>query len=71
MSKSIVADNVKKIISDKGLKQCVIAKKCGYTSKQFSDLLNGRKLVTEGIIFNLCNGLGVTPNELFSYDETA
>ena len=71
MSRNIIANNVKAIISERGLKHYVVAEKCGYSAKRFSDLLNGRKLITEQDIFKLCSGLEVKPNELFGYDETA
>ena len=68
MKNSIVAKTVKSIISDRGLKQYVVAERCGYTSKRFNDLLNGRKLITETDIYKLCVGLEIKPNELFGYN---
>lgn len=70
MSRITVADTIKKIIADKGLKQYIVAERCGYSGKRFSDLLNGRKRITEQDIFKLCNGLEIQPNELFGYGET-
>ena len=71
MSSNVIASTVKKIISDRGLKQYVVAEKCGYTRTRFNDLLNGRKLITEQDIFKLCDGLEVTPNELFGFGKSA
>ncbi len=67
MQKSVVAEKVKEIIAERGLKQYVVAEKCGYTTKRFSDLLNGRKTMTEKDILNLCQGLEVKPDELFGF----
>lgn len=69
--KFVIISNIRKIINDKGLKQYVVAERCGYTDKQFSDLLNNRKVITADDIGRLYIGLGVTPNELFGYDESA
>ena len=69
MSRSI-AEKVKGIISERGLKQYAVAEKCGYTSNIFNNLLNGRKRINEDDIFNLCRGLEIRPNELFDYIET-
>lgn len=66
-----ITDNLKRIIKKSGFKQYVIAKKCGYTPKRFSDMLNNRKLITAQDICMLCQGLGITPNDLFGYNETA
>lgn len=69
MGKSLVADRVKGIIASRGLKQYVVAEKCGYSAKRFSDLLNDRKVITERDIVKICEGLDVTPNEIFFFDK--
>lgn len=66
--KSAIADNVKKIIKVKGLKQNALAKRAGYTDKTFSNMLNGRKVITDVDVSNIANALGVEPNELFAMD---
>lgn len=40
-------------------------------SKRFSDLLCGRKRITDVDIMKLCRGLDISPNDLFGYNETA
>jgi hypothetical protein len=40
-----VADNVIRLISEKGLKQKGVAEKEGYTEQMLSDMLNSRKIV--------------------------
>lgn len=66
-----IANTVKRIVKRSELKQKVIAERCGYTEKQFSSVINGRKLITAEDIVKLCNGLGITPNELYGFEETA
>lgn len=66
--KSIIAGNVKKIITQKGFKQNVVAKWAGYDEKTFSNMLNGRKKITDNDIPPIAIALGVTPNDLFFGD---
>ena len=68
-SNSIVANRVKEIISKKGLKQTFVAEKAGFTPQEFSDMLNGRRLMRAIDIASIINALavvGVTANDLFS-----
>lgn len=66
-----IACTIKKIIKERGLKQNFIANKCGYSEKKFSGIVNGRKLITPIDVEKICNGLNITPNQLFGYNETA
>ena len=66
-----ISNNVKRIIREKGLKQKYIAEKMGITERKLSDILNGRKVIDEGIIMSLYDTLNVEPNELFGYDKSA
>ena len=63
--KSIVASNIKRIISEKGYKQGAIGELAGYNVKSFNHMLNGRKLITDIDIPKICRVLSVTPNDLF------
>lgn len=65
MYKSLIADNTRRIINDKGLKMRAVAYRAGFSDKQFSALLNGRKIARDIDIFAIANALEVTPNELF------
>lgn len=65
----IVAPNVKRIIADKCLKQCSVAKKAGYSNNQFSAMLNGRKLVKDVDVYRIASALEVDVNELFKEME--
>lgn len=69
MYKSIIADNVKRIIKDKCLSQGAIAKKAGYNGKVFSNMLNGRKIITDLDVANIAQALEVDANTLFGIDN--
>lgn len=62
---NIVTSNIRKILDERGLKQCAVAKKAGYTKQQFNAMLNGRKLVTVDDIMAITDVLGVDANALF------
>lgn len=68
-----ITQNVELIIADKGLKKKSVAIKAGYTKQQFSNLMNGRKIIKPDDIIKIANALEVTPNDLFgiSNDRTA
>lgn len=66
MTKSVTAANVKRIISERGYKQKYIAQIAGYDEASFSNLLNGRKIMTDVDIAAICNALNVEPNDLFA-----
>lgn len=68
MLKSPIAINTKRIIQERGYKQKSIAKQLGYNEKVFSNLLHGRRVMTDADIIAIANGLQVTPNELFGYN---
>lgn len=65
---NIVIDNIKSIIKSNGLKQKYVAEKAGLTPQDFSDILNGRKRFEINYVVNICNTLGITPNELFGFN---
>lgn len=67
--KSAIAENVKKIIRSKCLKQGAVAKRAGYDEKTFSNMLNNRKIVTDVDVVNIANALEVNPNVLFGIEE--
>ena len=65
MYRSIVAENAKRIIEEKCLSKGAIGKKAGYDIKKFSNMLNGRKIITDVGAMNIANALEVEPNELY------
>lgn len=64
-----VNDNLKSIIKSNGLKQKYVAEKIGFTPQNFSNMLNGRKRFEIENVINICNTLGITPNELFGFND--
>ena len=50
---SIVAENAKRLIYEKGLKQQAVAKKAGYKYNSFNSMLNGRKVITSDDVCKL------------------
>jgi len=62
------AERVSSIIKRKGYKQGAIAERAGFTAKEFSDLLCGRKTFKSEYVCPICKALGITPNELFGID---
>lgn len=69
MYKSIVAENIKKIIEKKCLSKGAIGKKAGYDIQKFSNMLNGRKIITDVDVMNIANALGAEPNELYGIEK--
>lgn len=66
---SIVMNNVRRIIHERGLKQNAVANKAGYSYQQFNNLMNDRKLVTDEDVIKLARALEVTPNVLFGFNS--
>ena len=65
MYKSLIAENVIRIIDEKCLSKGAIGRKAGYDIKKFSNMLNGRKIITDVDVMNIANALDVEPNELY------
>ena len=64
-----VADMVKKMMEEKGLKQCAVAEKAVFSKQQFSDMLNGRRIMRAFDIMNIIIALNVDANDLFGITE--
>lgn len=64
-----VIPNIRKIINERGLKQCAIAEKAGYSKQQFNAMLTGRKLITDSDILKIIIALDVDANALFSREK--
>ena len=69
MYKSVVAENAKRIIAEKCLSKGAIGRRAGYGINKFSNMLNGRKIITDVDVMNIANALGVEPNELYGIKE--
>ena len=65
-SNSPVAENIERIIKERGLKQVYVAERAGMSSQALCDILKGRRLIRIGEVPSLAYALGVEPNELYS-----
>lgn len=66
---SIVAKNIRRIIAERCLSKGAIGKKAGYDIKKFSNMINGRKKLTDTEIAKIADALNVPPNELFDEEK--
>ena len=55
---------IEMVIVEKGLKKQAVAQKIGMTPQQFSDLLNGRRIMKVTDVIPICEALDISPNEL-------
>lgn len=56
---SPVAENIARIIAEKGLKQVHVSEKAGYSAYGLSDMLNGRKLIKVSDLVRIAAALDV------------
>lgn len=61
-----VARGIKNIVREKGLRNQFVADKAGFTQQQFSDMINGRKLILAEYLPGLAQALGVTVMDIFN-----
>ena len=64
-----VIPNIRRIINERGLKQCAVAEKAGYSKQQFNAMLTGRKLITDTDILKIITALDIDANTLFGRKE--
>lgn len=64
-----VAKNIKQIIAKTGIKQKTVAEKAGFDEKEFSAMMNNRRIIRADEIMDIANALGVTPNDLYGISE--
>lgn len=60
-----VAIGIKQRMASKGLYQKFVAEQSGFTEQQFSDMLNGRKIIRAEYLPSIANALGVRVGDLF------
>ena len=65
----IIAPNIRKIIKEKGLKQCAVAEKAGYSPRQISAMLNGRRLILDIDVCKIAEALDVDANTLLRREK--
>lgn len=64
-------ENIIGIISERGLKQCAVAEKAGFSKQKFNSMLNGRQIIKPCDAMAIADALGVTPNDLFLSENQA
>ena len=60
-----VAKGIKSIIEEKSLMQSAIAKKSGFTTQQFNDMLHGRKVIRAEYLPPICKAMGVSVQAVY------
>jgi len=61
----VVPGNITRIIQERGLKNGAVAEWAGFSKQQFSDMLNGRKIIKPCDAMAISDALGVSVGELF------
>ena len=61
----IIINNIRRLIRLKGLKQCAVAEKAGFSPNAFSAMLTERKAIMAEYMPDIASALGVPVNELF------
>lgn len=62
----VVPGNIGRLIKERGLKQGAVAEWAGYSRQQFSDMLNGRKIIKPCDLLAIADAIGVSINDLFA-----
>lgn len=60
-----MARNIRRIISEKGLKQSAVAARANFSPSAFNAMVKGRRLIKPCDANNIAHALGVSVNELF------
>ena len=66
MTQETIAENIRRIIQEKGMIQRVAAERAGFSGQQFSDMLNGRKIIRAEYLPPITGALGVDIKDLFA-----
>lgn len=65
---AFVPKRIMSIINSKGLKQCSVAEKSGYSTTEFNAMLNGRRIIKICDVLSIAKALDVDVDELFQRD---
>ena len=60
-----VANRIRQLMAQKGLLQKFVANAAGFSNQQFSDMLNGRKIIRVEYLPQIAQALGVEIADLF------
>lgn len=69
MNVTPISENLRKILSKRGLKYKYLAVRTGLNEAQISNMLNGRRVIDEPTIVSLASALDVDFNTLFGYHK--
>lgn len=58
-------DTLAKYISESGYYQKYIAHQVGLTEQQLTDIMKKRRKLEANELFDICDVLGITPNDLY------
>ena len=61
----VLPKNINRLIEEKGLKQCAVAQRAGYSKHQFNAMLNGRRVIKVCDAIVIADALDVNVSELF------
>lgn len=64
-----IASGTRNIITKKGLKQCAVAEKAGFTAQELSDMLNGRRLIKACDVPRLAFAMEVKEGDIYVAGE--
>lgn len=64
-NEQVIINNIRRLISERGMKQGFVAEQAGFTVQEFSHMMNGRKVLSAVYIPRIAAALGVSYNELF------
>lgn len=70
LNEQVIIKNIRRLINERGMKQVAVAERAGFTAQEFSNLLNGRKVMAAVYIPRIAGALDVTCNDLFSVSKT-
>lgn len=60
-----IAAGIRDLIEEGGFLQKSVAQKAGFTQQQFSDMLNGRKIIRAVDLFPISTALGCTIQDIY------
>ena len=64
-----VSQNIKRLLSERGVKQKSVALKAGLSVRVFSAMLNGRRIIKPCDVLVIAETLGVEPNDLYGIKD--
>lgn len=65
-----IRQRIKDCINEKGIKQYVIARKAGFSPKQFSAMMTGKRKIYADDIVLICAALNVPADEFIKLELT-